>query len=283
MVGYLSLTTIIDRIIVGDPVYGATNFGDIKDLMIKMLEMCSYEQILLTKTSNLVSQDVYYNMMVYKRLSCQSYSMFDTFCNYCSRPLDLNQNNKYTAYDTASLTSITSNQQQLSPPNRSASPIPIDSSENKLSISLFHCGHSFHQVCLEIGNFSTTACPICNPSSSDRTTKSKVNKNQTKRSEKKRALEFENFEVEATTTSSQQPATSTSDTSLIESSPQRSIGSQQQAFKSSLNKQQIDALKQIRKRNDHLFRIDNSDEFNSTNLERNGKLTTAPANLLRFV
>lgn len=283
MVGYLSLTTIIDRIIVGDPVYGATNFGDIKDLMIKMLEMCSYEQILLTKTSNLVSQDVYHNMMVYKRLSCKSYSMFDTFCNYCSRPLDLNQSNKYAAYDSASLSSITSSQQQLSPPNRSASPVPIDSSENKLLVSLFHCGHSFHQVCLEIGNFSTTACPICNPSSSDRTsaTKSKANKNQTRRSEKKRALEFENFEEPSVT--SQQPTTSNSDTSLIESSPQRSLGTQQQAFKSSLSKQQIDALKQIRKRNDHLFRIDNNDEFDSTNLERNGKLTTAPANLLRFV
>jgi hypothetical protein len=31
--------------------YGASNFGDIKDLMSKMLEMCSYEQILLEKCS----------------------------------------------------------------------------------------------------------------------------------------------------------------------------------------------------------------------------------------
>jgi hypothetical protein len=50
MVGYLNLTTIIDKIIC-DPLYGASNFGDIKDLMCKMLEMCSYEQTLLTKCS----------------------------------------------------------------------------------------------------------------------------------------------------------------------------------------------------------------------------------------
>ena len=53
MVGYLNLTTIIDRIVC-DPVYGASNFGDIKDLMCKMLEMCSYEQTLLTKCSRYV-------------------------------------------------------------------------------------------------------------------------------------------------------------------------------------------------------------------------------------
>ena len=50
MVGCLNLTTIIDRIVC-DPLYGASNFGDIKDLMCKMLEMCSYEQTLLTKCS----------------------------------------------------------------------------------------------------------------------------------------------------------------------------------------------------------------------------------------
>jgi hypothetical protein len=92
MVGYLNLTTIIDRIIC-DPLYGPSNLGDIKDLMVKMLEMCSYEHTLLTKTSSLVSKDVYYKMLNFKRLCGKSFSSFTDYCLYCTRPLDLEQEN----------------------------------------------------------------------------------------------------------------------------------------------------------------------------------------------
>ncbi|CAF0823316.1 unnamed protein product [Brachionus calyciflorus] len=113
MVGYVNLTTIIDRMIC-NPLYGASNFGDIKHLMIKMLEMCSYEQTLLDKTDNLVSDDVYSKMCMYKKLSSRSFSALSNFCQSCSKPLDLDGEN--------------------------------------LDVSIFHCGHSFHLSCLDVSD-----------------------------------------------------------------------------------------------------------------------------------
>lgn len=136
MVGYLNLTIIIDRIIC-DPLYGPSNLGDIKDLMLKMLEMCSYEHTLLTKTSNLVSKDVYYKMASYKRLCSKSYSPFTDYCLYCSRSFDLA--NLDENYESSSL--------------------------NEKSLVIYHCGHSFHQICLDIiQTKKESSCPICTSS-----------------------------------------------------------------------------------------------------------------------
>lgn len=186
MVGYLSLTTIIDRMIC-DPLYGASNFGDIKELMLKMLEMCAYEQTLLDKTSSLVSRDVYTKMLIYKRLAAKSFSSYTNFCQYCSRPLDL----AAKSADTLSInSSMSTNQQRLlslntniiSPsidlPNADSSSRLIASTgldlDSKMAIAIYNCGHSFHLSCLEIMQTpmaSTNAsncvqtCPICNSSS----------------------------------------------------------------------------------------------------------------------
>jgi hypothetical protein len=175
MVGYLSLTTIIDRIM-GDPLYGAANFGDIRELMVKMLDMCAYERTLLTKTASLVSQDVYANMLVYKRISCRSYSLFSQFCTYCSRPLD--PTTKAATADTLSVTSgVSSNFSNMSPLNQQNSNGVITSPslvnpeqqaggglDNRVAITIYQCGHSFHVSCLDILQTTATApCPVCNP------------------------------------------------------------------------------------------------------------------------
>lgn len=149
MVGYLSLTTIIDRIVC-DPMYGASNFGDIKYLISKMYEMCSYEQVLLDRTASLASRDVYSKMATFKRYACKSYSAFSIFCQFCSKPLDLSD--------------LNDKQSDL----------------NEALVSLFHCGHSFHLICLEMIQVDkSSACPICNSSSSgDMRPNKKVNRKQ---------------------------------------------------------------------------------------------------------
>lgn len=109
MVGYVNLTTIIDRMIC-DPLYGASNFGDIKHLMLKMMEICAYEQILLDKTNDLVSYDVYTKMAALKNISSKSYSSISNYCQGCSKQLDSNAQSQ--------------------------------------QVLIFQCGHSFHQFCL---------------------------------------------------------------------------------------------------------------------------------------
>ena len=132
MVGYLNLTTIINRIVC-DPLYGASNFGDIKYLVSKMLEMCSYEQILLTKTASLVSSDVSSKMLAYKRYASGSFSSLSNYCQYCSKPLDSALESGVTAAAAAADSKTVETNNDLSS-----------------SVSIHHCGHSFHLLCLEM-------------------------------------------------------------------------------------------------------------------------------------
>lgn len=113
MVGYVNLTTIIDRMVC-DPLYGASNFGDIKHLMIKMMEICAYEQILLDKTNDLVSYDVYTKMAALKNISSKSFSSISNYCQSCSKRLDSDSQNQ--------------------------------------EVLIFQCGHSFHQLCIDSAN-----------------------------------------------------------------------------------------------------------------------------------
>ncbi len=328
MVGYLSLTTIIDRII-GDPLYGASKFGDIKELMIKMLEMCSYEQILLTKTSSLVSRDVYANMLVYKRISCKSYSLFSVFCQYCSRPLDLSTK---AAADSLSTNSAYSNTSNMSQPHfkgnnntvNAISPSPnssnLEALDSKMSITMYQCGHSFHLSCLEIMQTVPTApCPTCIPistlqmSAPEKTAKlkQKIKKNnQNNRMSNGGGNKIIEFDDEMSgfggggseaSTSKMRPNASSSSlatdnklSSGKDSLNEDEFSPSKNPNKSTLTNQQISALKSIRNRNMSLFRVNSnnmqqtaSDSLKSsgfnTNLERQGKLSLAPANLVKFI
>lgn len=64
--------------------------------MMKMVEMCSYEQTLLLKSSNIISEDVYLKMLVLKRLAAKSFSTYFNICQNCS--ISFNQNSEYENY-----------------------------------------------------------------------------------------------------------------------------------------------------------------------------------------
>lgn len=255
MVGYLSLTTIIDRIIC-DPLYGASNFGDIKYLIYKMLEMCSYEEILLDKTASLVSGDVYSKMQTYKKYACKSFSSFTNFCQYCSKLLDTSESNDKQLDSNDSLTN---------------------------AVSIYHCGHSFHQICLEMMQVQkNTACPVCNSSMTSTSCSSTSVKSYKKYKKQPKPIDYDSV----------QPSTSVAAASI---SPEQ-ISNELNQF--SFSDIQIDTLKAIRTRNLSQFKINdgyaspllakNSFSFNSkrtvnTMLEKNSKLQMAPANLTNFI
>lgn len=147
--------------------------------MLKMLEMCSYEQTLLLKTSNIVSKDVYSKMLIYKRLACKSFSSFTNFCQYCSRPLDLSSKSSETSSIVSSLSNPTviaaaTASLNISPSvdlvtefqQRNSSTTTNAELDPKMGISIYNCGHSFHLSCLEIIQVqSNSTCPVCNSSS----------------------------------------------------------------------------------------------------------------------
>ena len=276
MVGYLNLTTIIDRI-VSDPLYGASNFGDIKYLVCQMLEMCSYEQILLTKTASLVSGDVYSKLQTYKRYACKSFSSFANFCQYCSKPLDL----------------LSSNNNNNNNTNNDKSNENLDSD----FILIFHCGHSFHQICLEIMQIqkNNTICPICNSASSSASSSSSSNAIISSNNNNKQQGKYKK-KIDLNSVKPSTSAGISSDYYLeeeIDEEQHNSISDLTKSNTGSFNftDNQIDALKSIRKRNLSQFKI--NDTFNQNNnnnnyrslntmLEKNGKLQLAPANLVKY-
>ncbi len=167
MMGYLSLTIIIDRIIC-DPIYGASNYGDIRDLMTKMLEMCTYEQILLTKTASLVSSDVYAKLLAYKKLSCKSFAAHDNYCHVCTKPL------QPPNLDTVSISNMSIGEQPISilDSSRSSENTGNTSFENKqtdglneVGVVIFQCSHTFHENCFETNHRNCVSCPVCNQQS----------------------------------------------------------------------------------------------------------------------
>jgi len=163
MMGYLSLTVIIDRIICA-PMYGASNFGDIRDLMAKMLEVCTYEKILLAKTASLVSADVYSKLLAYKKLSCKSFSAQDNYCHVCSKQLQPNPD----TFSIVSNMSICEQPLPLLDTSRGSEASANTSFEARQTeaisdncVVIFHCGHAFHENCFELNHGKSGSCPVC--------------------------------------------------------------------------------------------------------------------------
>jgi hypothetical protein len=320
MVGYVNLTTIIDRI-VADPLYGASNFGDIKDLMCKMLEMCTYEQTLLGKTLNIVSKDVYSKMSTLKRYSSKSYSSFASYCQYCSRPLDLTSHSGSGGSTAESLMNLGSQHstQAVSQSIAIASTgderkFASNELDNKIAIIIYHCGHSFHQLCLEMSqNAHTThmSCPLCNNSSStQRSNMSNRPLQQTNNNKKANKLKqqylnrqqaFDGENKQRSSPDEHMPAPSSSSSSLTRLASNSSIATGEPIaisdldVYSSLTTQQVATLKAIRIRNIPSLRMFNNlniakDEMNgtiqkqtNTMLEKQSKLQLSPANLAKFI
>ena len=255
MMGYINLTSIIDRIVC-DPMYGASNFGDIKDLMGKMLEVCSYEEILLNTTSNLVSNDVHKKLVDYKKLSSKSFSTFSLFCNYCTKHFDpdksqMSSNNSLNLSNESPIL-LASDSSRASHFENFLVESKNDSNDSKFSVCIYHCGHSFHESCLEINQIRLDApCPLCNSTlTQKRVMASQAPKNANK------IRSFVDGHV---------------DLSEI-NKPNKS---------SALSLKQIDALKSIRSRN-----FDSSPLLHSkrvTSIQTQSKLKLAPANLSKFI
>lgn len=274
MMGYLNLTTIIDRIIC-DPMYGASNFGDIRDLMIKMLDVCAYEQILLTKTANLVSQDVYSKMAVYKRYAGRSVAAKSNYCHLCSKRLEP------TSLRDASLKSDASmvDPLPLDLSNQQVSfEVKAEAASSDISVCIFHCGHSFHDSCLEINGSSAgltiSGCPVCNLKGI-----AKAKKQQT------------NLPSPKTTSS---PIKSPTRAQLAENGKNQSESQSQPSFYNrdiNFSARQLSALKSIRSRKGCSFilngqqqaTISHSSLQQASNIQRQSKLKLAPANLCKFI
>ena len=264
----------------------------------------------------MVSSDVYEKMVMYKRISSKSFSAFTNFCQFCSKPLDvsLKGDGNFSQYST-----------NMSPSSQSIALIDPKlnmetggESNSHGEIHIFHCGHSFHQSCLEMmeSHAADSLCPVCNSSSvssfsskgitkpspsSSKTSAPNARANKQLANKLKQKQNQHNHKQQASLGSIDLSDINLNDLSM---SPPKSPKSSSESptenppeqvasanYKLSLSESQIKALRSIRTRTSNVATrsvgaTSQAQMFNysvNTMLEKNSKLQLAPANLRKFM
>ncbi|XP_065176622.1 vacuolar protein sorting-associated protein 8 homolog [Sycon ciliatum] len=146
MMGYVPLPAILKQIL-SDPSTSSGSFGELKDLMMGMVETYSYEQTLLTTTNRLLAGDINGSISVLKRVKEKGLAPRSAVCSDCGRRL--------WESNTAAVAA-----------GRSSSPAVAatvgGSVKDKDDIYVFSCGHSYHRLCVVSRQPGIVACGICN-------------------------------------------------------------------------------------------------------------------------
>ncbi|XP_033849664.2 vacuolar protein sorting-associated protein 8 homolog isoform X1 [Acipenser ruthenus] len=110
MAAYIPLTDILQRLI-QDPVYSVGNYGEIKGIILGMLDTFVYEKTLLEATKSLLNQDLHWSLCSLRATVTRGLTPAHKLCGVCTQ-----QYNKHRA---------------------------------GAKIIVFSCGHVYHTACLQ--------------------------------------------------------------------------------------------------------------------------------------
>ncbi|CAC5412316.1 VPS8 [Mytilus coruscus] len=132
MMGYIALPAILQKIM-QDPAYNTGKFGEVRELILGMLETYNYEQTLMKTCKNLLNHDIHVHLKSLTSAAVRGYIPRGDNCNLCNK-LFINQNETD-------------------------------------SVVVFRCGHSYHLPCLRsVGSVHVMdgeemwACYLCSHS-----------------------------------------------------------------------------------------------------------------------
>jgi len=139
MMSYISMPAVLEKIM-QDPTYKSGKFGEIKELILGMLETYNYELTLLETTKKILGRDLHGQYKRQKDFLTRGFQPASTKCGLCGR-LTSSRESVTTAFSSQS------------------------------EIVLFRCGHIYHRSCLEgsIGFEEEPVCVLCNKSNAIRT------------------------------------------------------------------------------------------------------------------
>ncbi|EDO31039.1 predicted protein, partial [Nematostella vectensis] len=125
MMGYIALPAILQKIM-QDPTYSTRKFGEIKELILGMLNTYNYESTLLKTTNQLLAKDLHSSMSALRSNRNRGLAPVSTVCGMChhSSSSDARKTGK---------------------------------------VAILRCGHMFHTECLTGTSDVTTTviCPFC--------------------------------------------------------------------------------------------------------------------------
>nr|XP_022322565.1 vacuolar protein sorting-associated protein 8 homolog [Crassostrea virginica] len=110
MMGYIALPTILHKIM-QDPAYSTGKFGEVRELILGMLETYNYEQTLMETCKNLLNHDIHVHLKNLTTAATKGYVPKGDNCSLCTKQY-INQNETDT-------------------------------------VVIFRCGHSYHKGCLQ--------------------------------------------------------------------------------------------------------------------------------------
>ncbi|KAL9958184.1 hypothetical protein ACROYT_G035162, partial [Oculina patagonica] len=136
MMGYISLPAILQKIM-QDPHYSTGKFGEIKELILGMLDTYSYESTLLKTTNKLLASDLHSSLSHLKNQTNLGFAPKSSRCAICHR--------LYTDE-------------------------PVSGQRDDLL--MFRCGHVYHSECMAgtTGTESNWICFLCNKTGLSRLT-----------------------------------------------------------------------------------------------------------------
>ncbi|CAL8101722.1 unnamed protein product [Orchesella dallaii] len=126
MMGHVSLPTIVE-IVMNDPSYQKATFAEIRDLVMGMLETCTYEDMMVTLVKRVTESDLHDILKNHVKCLKQGFSSKNKACQICRQSV-------VSECTTAATDSVV----------------------------LFQCGHSYHYSCCERDGI--TSCILCHVS-----------------------------------------------------------------------------------------------------------------------
>nr|XP_006819234.1 PREDICTED: vacuolar protein sorting-associated protein 8 homolog [Saccoglossus kowalevskii] len=108
MMGYIALPAILQKTM-QDPTYSSGKFGDMKELILGMLDTYNYEKTLLKTTNNLLNHDLHGSLVNLTMAVNKGLAAKDDNCHVCSKP---------------------------------------HTDQDQQSVCIFSCGHAYHTLCL---------------------------------------------------------------------------------------------------------------------------------------
>ncbi|OQV20288.1 Vacuolar protein sorting-associated protein 8-like protein [Hypsibius exemplaris] len=115
MTGHVDLLVFL-KLILEDPAYRHGKFGELRDLLLGIVDAYSYETILLSSTRNLLYRDIHNQIDRKKKSASKAISVSNDTCKICDMSL------RIASYSD---------------------------DKEKTHLAVFRCGHAFHTVCLK--------------------------------------------------------------------------------------------------------------------------------------
>ncbi|MCO5587402.1 hypothetical protein L7F22_041351 [Adiantum nelumboides] len=136
MMGYIPLSSIMDKLLSNN---GRHEFGDFKGTILQMLGLYGYERTILSTAKQVVEDDMFHKLSVYKRRASRGYAPCSSTCCICKQRLHGSE----ASYNGRMGSSLRGDEKSATVSVR-----PSSSMTGTNFVMIFSCGHVAHSSCI---------------------------------------------------------------------------------------------------------------------------------------